>query len=1041
VRKRDGRPVPYDRAKIADAIFRAAEAVGGEDRFLAEQLAGMVEAWLEKRGPAVPTIEDVQDTVEKVLIEAGHAKTAKAYILYRERVPAAREAPACLIGGSLGQEAGPFPPPGRGPGAGRPAPEAEEVARAVEARLLASRLRRVGAGLVAALVRAEMFARGYDSKVGRTDRVGVERSRVREALSTFVGERLAGSPAEATQALGELVVAEHLLSDAIPAAAAEAHRCGDLHLYDLGLPLALTAVTLPAARVLERHLWGEGASRPFGFRRAAAALRRAVSVSAPFAARTLALEDVNVLLAPFAGPLSDDALREELRELLLSPELAAFPARGGLLSLELGLAAEVPLRLRARSVPPPAPPGLTYGDLGDEALRLARFLVREHLALRREGRLAGPELTLVLPRGAAREPALRALVREALGSAAEVGEPLVVFEHAGSPSRGCRWLRLEEGESPDPLRFDVGDVTVASAVAVNLVSAACLARGSRQEALAGVERLALLAVEATRRLSLGGPAAEPGGALWALARGEHPLVDLAGAWHVLEPVGVEQAARVLLPEAPLEERLLLQAQLLARLEEAAAGEAQRRELSLVLVAAPVPRGPALRAPGRPTSAGGGGLVGRGRPAQLPAERAGGAGGAARAGLGARLARHGLEAARAPPGGRRPPAPARGPAALPGGSRTRPRGGGVRGRSLAAAAPGGRRAAALGRHGEPLEPRAVLRRRACRRHLGPCHARILRDARLCRASILPDAHPPRVGSSLCRPGEPAMKIRRLEIQGFKSFADRTAFDFGAGISVVGPNGCGKSNVVDAIKWVLGDMSPKSLRGKRMEDVIFAGSRTRKPSGLAEVTLVLDNEDGLLKTEHTEVSVTRRLNRAGESDYLVGGQPARLKDIRELFLDTGLGIDGNAIMEQGRIDALLLADANDRRSIFEEAAGVSRYKQRRKEAEQKLVRTHENLERLRTCSTSRRSAGARSRSRRGARAVTRSCARSSRRTACCAPSRATAASPSSASRCRPRSARSSARSPPPPPTWPPWRPRARAPTASATPPARRSLGWRP
>ena len=192
----------------------------------------------------------------------------------------------------------------------------------------------------------------------------------------------------------------------------------------------------------------------------------------------------------------------------------------------------------------------------------------------------------------------------------------------------------------------------------------------------------------------------------------------------------------------------------------------------------------------------------------------------------------------------------------------------------------------------------------------------------------------------------MKIRRLEIQGFKSFADRTSFDFDAGITaIVGPNGCGKSNVVDAIKWVLGDMSPKSLRGKRMEDVIFAGSRTRKPSGLSEVTLVLDNEDGLLKTEHTEVSVTRRLNRAGESDYLVNGQPARLKDIRELFLDTGLGIDGNAIMEQGRIDALLLADANDRRSIFEEAAGVSRYKQRRKEAEQRLVRTHDNLERLR------------------------------------------------------------------------------------------------
>jgi chromosome segregation protein len=192
----------------------------------------------------------------------------------------------------------------------------------------------------------------------------------------------------------------------------------------------------------------------------------------------------------------------------------------------------------------------------------------------------------------------------------------------------------------------------------------------------------------------------------------------------------------------------------------------------------------------------------------------------------------------------------------------------------------------------------------------------------------------------------MKIRRLEIQGFKSFADRTVFDFGPGISaIVGPNGCGKSNVVDAIKWVLGDMSPRSLRGKRMEDVIFAGSRHRKPMGMAEVTLVLDNEDGLLKTERTEVSITRRLHRTGESEYLLNGDSGRLKDIRELFLDTGLGIEGNSIMEQGQIDALLAASPDDRRGIFEEAAGVSRYKQRKKEAEQRLLKTDENLVRLR------------------------------------------------------------------------------------------------
>jgi len=192
----------------------------------------------------------------------------------------------------------------------------------------------------------------------------------------------------------------------------------------------------------------------------------------------------------------------------------------------------------------------------------------------------------------------------------------------------------------------------------------------------------------------------------------------------------------------------------------------------------------------------------------------------------------------------------------------------------------------------------------------------------------------------------MKIRQLQIQGFKSFADRTVFDFDAGIAaIVGPNGCGKSNVVDAIKWVLGDMSPRSLRGKRMEDVIFAGSRGRKALPMAEVTLIMDNEDGLLPTDRPEVSITRRLHRTGESEYRMNGAACRLRDIRELFLDTGVGMEGNSIMEQGQIDALLAANPADRRGIFEEAAGVSRYKQRRKEADQRLRRTGENLERLR------------------------------------------------------------------------------------------------
>lgn len=602
VRKRDGRTVPFQRSKIADAIFRAAEAVGGHDRFLAEQLAGVVESWLARQGPALPGIEDVQDAVEKVLIETGHARTAKAFILYREQRARLRAAgpgagAPVWVGGSHGSEPAPFDKAllvealRREDGLERP--EAEEVARAVEGRLLAAGAPRVGADLLAALVRAEMFARGRDARLGRVELVGVPRARVREALAAGLVERRAGTPAEVTQVLGEAVVAEHLLDEALPRAAAEAHRRGELHLYDLGAPLALTAITLPARRVLARHLWGEGASRVHGPRRAVAALRRAVAVAAPFAARALALEDVNVLLAPFVSHLDDESLREELRELLLAPELAAFPGRGGLLSLELGLCAEVPLRLKREVPPPPAPPGLVYADLADTALRVARLLVREHLALRREGRSVGPTLSLVVPRGGAREPALRALVREALAAAGEVGEPVLVLEHAGSPSRGCRWLRLDEAQSPDPLRFEHGDVSVGSAAAIDLVGCAVRARGSMRDALAQIDPLVSAALEAAaaRRALLSGPASAPGGALWPLTRGEHPLVDVEGAWHVLEPVGAEQAVRCLADaEGGLgaEERAALRARLLDHVQRVAQARAAQLDLPVALVESPSP---------------------------------------------------------------------------------------------------------------------------------------------------------------------------------------------------------------------------------------------------------------------------------------------------------------------------------------------------------------------------------------------------------------------------------------------------------------------
>ena len=192
----------------------------------------------------------------------------------------------------------------------------------------------------------------------------------------------------------------------------------------------------------------------------------------------------------------------------------------------------------------------------------------------------------------------------------------------------------------------------------------------------------------------------------------------------------------------------------------------------------------------------------------------------------------------------------------------------------------------------------------------------------------------------------MFLKKLEIIGFKSFADRTEFAFEQGLTgLVGPNGCGKSNVVDAIKWGLGEQSPKSLRGKEMTDVIFNGSESRPPSGFAEVSLTFDNESGQLPTEYTEVVITRRLYRSGDSEYLINNGPARLKDIRELFMDTGVGMQAYSVIEQGRIDLLLQANAAERRVVFEEAAGISKYKARREESERKLERVEANLVRLR------------------------------------------------------------------------------------------------
>ncbi len=191
----------------------------------------------------------------------------------------------------------------------------------------------------------------------------------------------------------------------------------------------------------------------------------------------------------------------------------------------------------------------------------------------------------------------------------------------------------------------------------------------------------------------------------------------------------------------------------------------------------------------------------------------------------------------------------------------------------------------------------------------------------------------------------MILKKLIVSGFKSFADKTSFDFNSGVTcIVGPNGCGKSNVVDAVKWVVGEQSAKSLRGGQMLDMIFNGSSTRKSSGMAQVELVIDNADGSLKIDAPEVTICRRLYRSGESGYLINGEACRMKDIKELLLDTGVGMRAYSVIEQGKVDQLLQANPEERRAIFEEAAGISKYKARRKEAERKLDRTQQNLARL-------------------------------------------------------------------------------------------------
>ena len=191
----------------------------------------------------------------------------------------------------------------------------------------------------------------------------------------------------------------------------------------------------------------------------------------------------------------------------------------------------------------------------------------------------------------------------------------------------------------------------------------------------------------------------------------------------------------------------------------------------------------------------------------------------------------------------------------------------------------------------------------------------------------------------------MYLKKLELCGFKSFADRTTLSFEHGVScIIGPNGCGKSNISDAIRWCLGEQRAKSMRTKSMQDVIFNGAKSRAVAGLSEVTLLFDNSQNTIPIDFSEVAITRRLFRSGESEYFINKTQCRLKDIRDLFLDTGIGTGGYSIIEQNKVEELVMANPETRREFFEEAAGVAKYKVRREETIHRLEKVESEMSRL-------------------------------------------------------------------------------------------------
>ena len=191
----------------------------------------------------------------------------------------------------------------------------------------------------------------------------------------------------------------------------------------------------------------------------------------------------------------------------------------------------------------------------------------------------------------------------------------------------------------------------------------------------------------------------------------------------------------------------------------------------------------------------------------------------------------------------------------------------------------------------------------------------------------------------------MYLKSIEMQGFKSFANKMVLDFHNGITgIVGPNGSGKSNVADAVRWVLGEQSAKQLRGESMQDVIFSGTENRRPLSYAYVSITLDNSDHMLPVDYNEVTVSRRVYRRGESEYLLNGVPCRLRDVNELFYDTGIGKEGYSIIGQGQIEKILSGKPEERRELFDEAVGIVKFKKRKEAYQKRVLNERENVTRL-------------------------------------------------------------------------------------------------